>query len=178
MVRIMLQALTFSIPALAPLHSDFDGYQLQPSEAAHAVDPYSPARTAWTVLMSDPPCPLYISLLRRYKEALAPFPNVDLIICLSLSNYSYTHDKARAMYDSWRRLLPGLDFRLVTTADIGNNFPALAPILPYNVSTPYDAIHRPFEWAHHEPTLLSGEQTSVPGPHDPLRACRHSVALP
>jgi len=137
------------VGGLAPLRPDFDGTQLQPSASGLDARPYSPARTAWVLLASGQSNPLYVSLAKRYKAALASFKQVDFIICLSASNYTYSHTQAELLYNNWTSSLPGIDIRLVTTDDIGDHFPSLAPILPLV------AQKRPFEWAHHEPTLLS-----------------------
>ena len=102
------------------------------------------------MLASDTAVRLYVSLVERYRAALAPFAaRMDLIVCLSASNYTHTGAQARALLANWTASLPGVNIQLVTTDDIGTNFPALAPI------SHFTAQARPFEWGHHEPTLLS-----------------------
>eukprot|EP00966_Prymnesium_polylepis_P333731 7389158-Prymnesium_polylepis.2 len=59
------------VGGLAPLRPDFDGTQLQPSASGLDARPYSPARTAWVLLASGQSNPLYVSLAKRYKAALA-----------------------------------------------------------------------------------------------------------
>ena len=141
--------------ALAPLDPEFRT-ELQPGGSLPAGELFSPPRTAFVVLASDELTPLYVSLIERYEKALAPFKTVDFIVCLSASNYTHTPAQAQALHSSWTSTLPTADIRLVTTDDIGAAFPALTPIVPL------EDQRRPFEWAHHEPTLLSSELKRAP----------------
>ena len=147
-----------AVLGVSPLQPTFNGFQLQPSPLPDISTPFSPPRVAWIILVAKPPTKLYVSLLQRYKAALAPFKTVDLLVCLSASNHSYTEDEAQTLHAKWLKQAPGINIQLVTSKDIVTNFPALAPLPRVEASalgTAPASTHRSFEWAHHEPSLMS-----------------------
>lgn len=106
-------------------------------------------RVAFVVLAVGPWYPLIGSLIERYSKAFASFPSVDVMVALSCPNLTYTARQCEEMTAKWQASTLAASVTLITTDQIGINFPQLAPILPEMGGV------KPFEWAHHEPTILS-----------------------
>jgi len=141
-----LLAALGTIHALSP---DFNGGDLVPTQAGLDAQPYIPKKVAFAVLASGTSYPLVVSLVERYQKAMAPFKNVDVMVVLSCSNFSHTPAECQTILSNWTSVITTVPVHLITTDTIGQNFPQLAPIEPEK------AQNKPFEWAHHEPTLLS-----------------------
>ena len=182
-------AATLLFGAMVPTTT---GGDLLPSMSS-AVDTPEVARAAWIVLATGPTTPFYESLIRRYHSVFTSFPAIDFMVCLSGSNFTYTRAEAQQLLTNWTSALPGVTIHLVTTDTIVDTFPALSPLPSYEAtygaqetsreytmrvgSAEYESQKRhelihSFEWAHHEPTLLSSEPTTgAPGCHTLSRVC-------
>lgn len=113
-----------------------------------------PPSVAFVVLCSGQYYPLIGSLIQRYQKAFEEFTQVKVIVALSCprATYAETCDQIAAPW--FTALGATVEIAVITTDLLAQNFPALAPFPRVELSP---TSSKPFEWAHHEPTLLSCE---------------------